>query len=100
MLIVWMVYPPDSLSCGVTIAIACGVTFILTLTVSVIITIIVTYTIVKKKDVQATTGKHSLYETVHPPSSTTSNMELQLNPAYATSDKVIMDNNPAYVNYK
>ena len=98
-----MVYLLDSLPCETTTAIACAATFILTLTVSVIITSIVTYVIAKRKHgkmLQETTGKHPLYETVNPPSHTTNDMELQQNPAYVTSDKVIMDNNPAYESYK
>ena len=98
-----MVHLTDPLPCETTTAIACVVTFILTLTVSVIITFIVTYMIVKRKYdnmLQETTGKHPLYETIHPPSHTTNDMELQPNPAYGTSDKVIMDNNPAYESYK
>jgi len=37
-----------------------------------------------------------LYEPVSSPSHTTNDIKLQLNPTYATSDKVIMDDNPAY----
>jgi len=37
-----------------------------------------------------------LYEPVSSPSHTTNDTELQQNPAYAISDKVIMDDNPAY----
>jgi len=37
-----------------------------------------------------------LHEQVSSPSHTTNDVELQQNPAYATSDKVIMDDNPAY----
>ena len=37
-----------------------------------------------------------LYEVVSSPSHTTVDIKLQQNPAYATSDKVIMDDNPAY----
>ena len=94
--------------CGATTAIACAVTFTLTLTLSVVITFIVTYMIVKRKyekGSQDTIGKHPivstdkvLYEPVSPPSNTANDMEK--NPAYGTSGKVIMDNNPAYESYK
>ena len=56
---------------------------------------------------QDTTGKHPitstdkvLYEPVSSPSHTTNDVELQPCPAYDTSGKVIMDNNPAYESYK
>ena len=87
-------------------------TFIVTLTVTAIITFIVTYFCVKtaqeegfnahdlsKKSPQA----KILYEEVHIPSHTDSSkndFELQPNPAYGTSDEVIMDTNPAYASYK
>ena len=41
-----------------------------------------------------------LYEQVCLPSQTKNNLELQLNPAYGTSHKVIMDTNPAYESCK
>ena len=43
-----------------------------------------------------------LYEEVSSPSHaiTKNDLELQPNPAYGTSDKVIMDTNPAYESYK
>jgi len=93
----------DSLPCGSTTAIACVVTFILTLIATAIITFIVTYMIVKRKDDKISEGissKHPVYDTVVPPSHTTNDMELHPNPAYDTSDKVKMDNNPAYKSYK
>ena len=37
-----------------------------------------------------------LYEPVSSPNHSTNDIELQQNPAYGTSDKVIMDGNPAY----
>ena len=47
---------------------------------------------------QASHKKHlcGLYETLSPPSHAAEDMKLQPNPAYSTSDKVVMDNNPAY----
>ena len=44
----------------------------------------------------------ALYEQVDPSNKTITkdDFELQPNPAYATSDKVIMDTNPAYESYK
>ncbi|XP_065897630.1 uncharacterized protein [Dysidea avara] len=48
-------------------------------------------------------GKHTitsiekvLYETIRPPSPVTEGIKLQPNPVYGRSDKVVMDNNPAY----
>ena len=79
----------DSQSFGTTI-IACAVTFILTLIISVIVTFIVTYMFVKKKNHTATTD--SLLEPVLP---STDRFEFYCNPAYGTSDKVVMDKNPA-----
>ena len=88
------------------------VTFILTLTVTAIITFIVAYVCVKKTleksyssdDFNNKSPKEKvLYEEVHTPShivSRKNDLELQPNPAYGTSDKVIMDINPAYASYK
>ena len=42
-----------------------------------------------------------IYETVGPPSQTSNKADLELkNPAYDTSHKVVMDNNPAYESHK
>jgi len=100
----------NSLSDGAVTAIACVVTFIVTLIATAIISSVVTYMIVKRKYnkmLQDTAGKHPitstdkvLYEPVSSPSRTTNDMELQKNPAYGPSGKVIMDNNPAYESYK
>ena len=89
-------------------------TFILTLTVTAIITFIVTYVCVKRTldKVNTHNVKHQspdpqqktkvLYEQVTLPSSTVTknDLELQPNPAYGTSHKVIMDTNPAYISCK
>ena len=86
--------------------IASAVTFILTLTVTAIITFIVTYVCVKRTlenahnahNLKQSPQEKIIYEEVCPPSSTVTknDLELQPNPAYGTSHKVIMDTNPAY----
>ena len=103
--------------CSVAVgAIIFAVTFILTLTVTAIITFIVTYVCVKRtfekncssddfnnKSPQEKEKEKVLYEEVHTPThivSSKNDLELQPNPAYGTSDKVIMDTNPAYASYK
>jgi len=81
------------------------VTFILSVTVTAIITFIATYICVKRifenADKPNNQDKTS-YEEVSLPSHTITknDLELQPNPAYGTSDKVIMDTNPAYESYK
>ena len=92
--------------------IASAVTFILTLTVTAIITFIVTYCVCVKRTLDNAHNAHNLnkqspqekiiYEEVCPPSSTITknDLELQPNPAYGTSHKVIMDTNPAYESCK
>ena len=100
---VWIFYSLDSQPCGATTAIACVVTFILTLIATAIFTFILTYITVKRKSDKVSQGissKHPVYDTVQPPSHTTNDMELHPNPAYDTSDKVKMDDNPAYKSYK
>ena len=47
-----------------------------------------------------TSGDKVLYEPVSSPSHITNDMELQQNPAYGTSGKVVMDDNPAYESCK
>ena len=85
------------------------VTFIATLTATAIITFIVTYRCVKKMFKKANNCHGSidpspqekvLYEQVIPSSntSTKNDVELQTNPAYATSHK--MDDNPVYESCK
>ena len=88
-------------------------TFILTLTVTAIITFIVTYCVCVKRTFdkantynlkQQSPGPQEkvLYEQVCLPSHTVTknDLELQPNPAYGTSHKVTMDNNPAYESCK
>ena len=101
----------SGLSTGAVGVIASAVTFILTLTVTAIITFIVTYVCVKRT-LEKAYNAHNLnkqspqekiiYEEVCPPSSTVTKnyLELQPNPAYGTSHKVIMDTNPAYESCK
>ena len=90
------------------------VTFILTTTVAVIITFILTYVCVKRtfekadnthnldKQQSPVPQEEVLYEQVSLPSHTVTknDLELQPNPAYGTSHKVIMDTNPAYESCK
>ena len=109
----------SGLSTGAVGVIASAVTFILTLTVTAIITFIVTYCVCVKRTLDKAYNAHNLnkqslqekqspqekiiYEEVCPPSSTVTknnDLELQPNPAYGTSHKVIMDTNPAYESCK
>ena len=87
-------------------------TFILTLTATAIITFIVAYVCVKRIFEKANTVSHNpndmapqekvLYEQVGPPSHTVTkkDLELQPNPSFSLSTKVIMDANPAYESCK
>ena len=95
----------DSLSTGAVATITFTLTFIITLTVTAIVTFIVAYYCVKKKKFGIELKPNNqppqetgLYELVDPSNktSTKEDFELQPNPAYGTSDKVIMDTNPAY----
>ena len=99
----------DSLSTGAAVAITFVITFILTLIITAVITFIVAYICVKRrfekiqqdlKDKQQ--NKSILYEQVGLSSHTDTkdDLELQPNPAYGTSVKVIMDTNLAYESYK
>ena len=99
----------ESSDCGaVSVVITFAVTFILTLTVTAIVTFIVTSICVKRKFTNAynpndqSPQEKVLYEQVGPSSHTISknDLELQPNPAYGFSDKVIMDTNPAYASSK
>ena len=94
---------------AVAVTITFAVTFILTLTVTVIVTFVVTYVCVKRKFTNAYNPNNQspqekvLYEQVSPSShiiSKKNDLELQPNPAYGTSHKVIMDTNPAYDSWK
>ena len=99
------------LSTGAVGVIASAVTFILTLTVTAIIIFIMTYVCVKRT-LEKAYNTHNLnkqspqekiiYEEVSSLSSTVTknDLELQPNPAYGTSHKVIMDTNPAYESCK
>ena len=96
----------DSLSTAAVSIIT--LTFIITLTITAIVTFMVTYKYIKRKfgiefkpDSQPQQEK-ALYESVDLPNKTITkdDFELQPNPAYGTSHKVIMDTNPAYVSCK
>ena len=82
------------------------ITFIITLTVSVVITFLITFVIVKRKfekiykTTHQPTQQMPLYETVITPAITKSDVKLEANPAYGTSDRVIMNDNPAYQSCK
>ena len=95
----------DSLSSEAAATITFAVTFIITLTATAIVTFIVTYICCVKKQYESPNNNQLqspqekvLYEQVCLPSHTVTknDVELQPNPAYGTSDKVIMDTNPAY----
>ena len=98
----------NSLSTGAVATITFTLTFILTLTVTAIVTFIVTYYCIKKKfgiefkPNSQPPQETALYEQVNPSNKTITkdDFELQPNPAYATSHKVIMDTNPAYESCK
>ena len=103
----------SGVSTGAVVAVTFSVTFILTLTVTTIITFIVTYCVCVKRTLdkakthnlkQQSPGPQEkvLYEQVCLPSHTVTknDLELQPNPAYGTSHKVIMDTNPAYESCK
>ena len=97
-----------SLSTEVAVAITFVITFILTLIIATVITAIITYICVKRKFeriIQDLKNKEQsktvLYEQVGPSNQTITkdNLELQPNPAYGTSHKLIMDTNPAYESF-
>ena len=98
----------ESLSTGAVATITFTLTFITTLTVTAIVTFIVTYYCIKKKfgiefkPNSQPPQKTALYEPVNLSNKTFTkdDFELQPNPAYGTSHKVIMDTNPAYETYK
>ena len=99
----------DSLSSGAAATITFAVTFIITLTATAIVTFIVTYICCVKKQYESPNNNQLqspqekvLYEQVCLPSHTVTknDVELQPNPAYGTSDQVIMDTNPAYESCK
>jgi len=99
----------DNCTCnsGSVAVVTFAVTFILTLTVTAIITFIVMYICVKRisnntPNSRSLQQEKVLYEKVSSPSHsiTKNDLELQPNPAYGTSNKVIMDTNPAYESHK
>ena len=103
----------SGLSTGAVAIITFAVTFIVSVTVTAIITFIVIYCVCVKRILdKANTQylKHQspdpqekvLYEQVTLPSRTVTknDLELQPNPAYGTSHKMIMDTNPAYESCK
>ena len=100
----------DTSTIGVSV-ITFVVTFILTLAATAIITFIVTYFCVKKTFEKANNAHNPndpsppekvVYEQVGLPSRTITknDLELQPNPAYGTSHKMMIDNNPAYESCK
>ena len=98
------------MSTEAVVIITFAVTFILTLTITAIIAFIVAYFCVKRTLGKTYNSKNNhskqstqdqvLYEQVCQPSHTKNDLELQPNPAYGTSHKVIMDTNPAYASCK
>ena len=102
----------SSLSTGAAAAIGCVVTFVVTLIATAIITFVMAYICVEKKLKSITQHTSSeqpksianaiVYDTVGLPNQTSSkgDLELQPNPAYGTSHKMIMDINPAYESCK
>ena len=100
----------SGLSTGAIAVITFAVTFIVSVTVTAIITFIVTYCVCVKKtfqkpdthDLNKPLSQDQAYEEMCLPSHTVTknDLELQPNPAYGTSHKVIMDNNPAYESCK
>jgi len=99
---------PDNCNSVSVTVITFAVTFIVSVTVTAIITFIVTYIFVKRifentnKTNNQLLQEKVLYEEVssHSHTITKDDLELQPNPAYGTSDKMIMDTNPAYESYK
>ena len=84
-------------------------TFIITLTATAIVTFIVTYICCVKRKFEGAFNLNNqspqekvLYEQVSSTSQavTKNDLELQPNPAYGISHKVIMDTNPAYESWK
>ena len=82
---------------------ACIVTLIVSVTTTAVVTFIITYIFCVKRKFECTckqsTQEKVIYEQVKSPSSrpiTKTELQLQPNPAYQTSHKVIMDTNPSY----
>ena len=84
------------------------ITFIITLTATVVITFILTFAIVKRKfekfynTAKQLPAQTAVYDTVNPPAiiKDDHDVKLEANPAYGTTDRVIMDDNPAYESCK
>ena len=104
-MILYFNYTVHSLSTEVAVIITFVITFILTLIIATVITSIITYICVKRKFEKILQdfkneqqNKAVLYEQVGPTNQTIikNDLELQPNPAYGTSHKLIMDTNPAY----
>ena len=93
-----------SLSTEAAVTITFVITFILTLIIATVITAIITYICVKQKFERIFKDKEQnktvLYEQVGRVNQNKNDFELQPNPAYGTSHKVIMDTNPAYESCK
>ena len=94
-----------------SVVVAVMVTFIVSVTATAIITFIVVYVCVKRIFEKANNTHNPsdpmpqekvLYEQVCIPSKTVTknDLELQPNPAYGTSCKVVMDTNPSYESCK
>ena len=102
----------SGLSTGVAVVITFAVTFIVSVTATAIITFIVAYVCVKRtleKTIANNTTHNDpipqekvLYEEVCLPSHTVTknDLELQPNPAYGTSNEVVMDANPTHESCK
>ena len=101
----------SGLSTGAVAIITFAVTFIVSVTATAIITFIVAYICVKRTLEKVNNADNlnkqspkdqAVYEQVRLPSHTVTknDLELQPNPAYGTSHKVIMDTNPAYESCK
>ena len=101
----------SGLSTGAAVVITFTVTFIVSITATAVITFIVAYVCVKRTFEKANNTHNPndpmpqekvLYEQVCISSKTVTknDLELQPNPAYGTSCKVVMDTNPAYESYK
>ena len=97
----------SGISTGAAVVITFTVTFVVSVTATAIITFIVAYICVKRTFEKANNTHNPndpmpqekvLYEQVCIPSKTVTknDLELQPNPAYGTSCKVVMDTDPAY----
>ena len=85
------------MSTGVAVVITFVITFILTLIIATVIISIITYICVKRKFVRII---QNLKDKEQNNQAIKNDLKLQVNPAYGTSHKVIMDTNPAYKSCK